>query len=277
MVRLYNSHHHSCFLYLASILVDEYGSENDCIGGFISMLEALLPMAFQLLQEPQGFCHNPDTVDDLFRLFARFLQRNPTVFLQSPALPAVFDCALQAAALDHRDANASVMQFLSELIHTTRTREVCCGLVNLNFSGFWHSFFYMFVTQDKLSFELRDHLMSSLLRPKGPVLISTLITASIFSLSTCSLPNVADVLLEFMLVDRQVRSLLPIFPSFFRWKDLFRDGTEYFHLDGADAGESSATITSRMCCCQTWAASRLPSKSRQVRFFLCFIPLKNSE
>lgn len=73
----------------------------------------------------------------------------------------------------------------------------------------------MFVTQDKLSFELRDHLMSSLLRPKGPVLISTLITASIFSLSTCSLPNVADVLLEFMLVDRQVRSLLPIFPSFF--------------------------------------------------------------
>jgi hypothetical protein len=53
MVRLYNSHHHSCFLYLASILVDEYGSENDCIGGLISMLEALLSRAFQLLQEPQ--------------------------------------------------------------------------------------------------------------------------------------------------------------------------------------------------------------------------------
>lgn len=179
MVRLYNAHHHSCFLYLASILVDEYGSENDCIGGLISMLEALLPRAFQLLQEPQGLCHNPDTVDDLFRLFARFLQRNPAAFLHSPALPAIFDCAMQAAALDHRDANASVMQFLSELIHTTRTRE------------------------EKLSFELRDQLMSTMLRPKGPILISTLITASIFSLSTCSLPNVADVLLEFMLVDRQ--------------------------------------------------------------------------
>ncbi|KZR97736.1 Transportin-3, partial [Daphnia magna] len=86
---------------------------------------------------------------------------------------------MQAAALDHRDANASVMQFLSELIHTTRTRE------------------------KKLSFELRDQLMSTMLRPKGPILMSTLITASIFSLSTCSLPNVADVLLEFMLVDRQ--------------------------------------------------------------------------
>ena len=88
------------------------------------MLEALLPRAFQLLQEPQGFCHNPDTVDDLFRLFARFLQRNPSAFLHSAALPAIFDCALQAAALDHRDANASVMQFLTELIHSTRTREV---------------------------------------------------------------------------------------------------------------------------------------------------------
>jgi transportin-3 len=53
MVRLYNSHHHDCFFYLASILVDEYGSENDCIGGLISMLEALLSRAFQLLQEPQ--------------------------------------------------------------------------------------------------------------------------------------------------------------------------------------------------------------------------------
>lgn len=125
MVRLYNAHHHSCFLYLASILVDEYGAENECIGGLISMFEAMLPCAFQLLQEPQGFCHNPDTVDDMFRLFARFLQRNPVAFLHSPALTAVFDCALQAAALDHRDANASVMQFLSELIHTTRTRGVC--------------------------------------------------------------------------------------------------------------------------------------------------------
>lgn len=88
------------------------------------MLEALLPPAFQLLQQPQGFCNNPDTVDDLFRLFARFLQRNPAAFLHSPAVPAIFDCALRAAALDHRDANASVMQFLTELIHVTRTREV---------------------------------------------------------------------------------------------------------------------------------------------------------
>ena len=135
MVRLYNAHHHSCFLYLASILVDEYGMESECIGGLISMLEALLPRAFQLLQQPQGFCNNPDTVDDLFRLFARFLQRNPASFIRSTALSAIFDCALQACSLDHREANASVMQFLCEIIHITRSREVIC----IFFSGFINS------------------------------------------------------------------------------------------------------------------------------------------
>ena len=125
MVRIYTDHHHSCFLYLGSILVDEFGSEAVCIGGLVSMLEALLPPAFRLLQQPLiGFCHNPDTVDDLFRLLARFLQRNPSALLRSSALAAVFECALQAASLDHREANASVMQFLCELIHTTRTRAV---------------------------------------------------------------------------------------------------------------------------------------------------------
>ena len=116
MVALYASHKHSCFLYLASILVDVYGGEKDCVSGLISMLEALLPSAFQLLQEPQGFCQHPDTVDDLFRLFARFLQRTPSAFLRSPALTAIFDCSVRASTLDHRDANSSVMTFLLKLI-----------------------------------------------------------------------------------------------------------------------------------------------------------------
>jgi len=178
MVQLYSVHHHSCFLYLASILVDEYGSERDCISGLMYMLEALLPHAFKLLRE-QGFQNHPDTVDDLFRLFTRFLQRCPANFLQSPDLSSIFECALQACSLDHRDANSSVMQFLSEVIHTARIRE------------------------EKVPTEIREKLMNGILRPQGPQLIKTLITASVFSLSTCSLPHVAGVLLEFMQVDRQ--------------------------------------------------------------------------
>ena len=190
MVALYASHKHSCFLYLASILVDVYGGEKDCVSGLISMLEALLPSAFQLLQEPQGFCQHPDTVDDLFRLFARFLQRTPSAFLRSPALTAIFDCSVRASTLDHRDANSSVMQFMSELIHSARTRE------------------------EKVPAELRNLVLNSILRPQGALLVSTLINSSIFSLSTCSLPHVAEVLVEFMLVDREVSLVELRFDSF---------------------------------------------------------------
>lgn len=124
MIRLYTTHHHSCFLYLASILIDEFGTLHGCVSGLVTMMESMLPRAFQLLQEPDGLRNNPDTVDDLFRLFARFLQRNPAAFLQSRAVVGIFECALMASVLDHRDANASVMQFLTELIHVSKAPEV---------------------------------------------------------------------------------------------------------------------------------------------------------
>ena len=39
MVQLYSVHQHSCFLYLGSILVDEYGGETGCIPGLLDMLQ----------------------------------------------------------------------------------------------------------------------------------------------------------------------------------------------------------------------------------------------
>ena len=39
MVSLYESHQHSCYLYLGSILVDEYGGEASCVEGLINMLQ----------------------------------------------------------------------------------------------------------------------------------------------------------------------------------------------------------------------------------------------
>ena len=255
MVRLYNSHHHSCFLYLASILVDEYGSESDCIGGLISMLEALLPRAFQLLQETQGFCHNPDTVDDLFRLFARFLQRNPAVFLQSPALPAVFDCALQAATLDHRDANASVMQFLSELIHTTRTREVVCWFYIVVADV---EYFFFFFAGEIVARAPRSSLVGNP-SPKGPCthqysdhrfdfFVVYLLSTQRGRCSTWIHASRPTGELSSS-VDPKLSVLIP---------DVFLNGTEHFQLDGADIGKYPTTITGRVCSCPTRTAARLP-------------------
>lgn len=39
MVSVYRAHQHSCFLYLGSILVDEYGMEEGCRQGLLDMLQ----------------------------------------------------------------------------------------------------------------------------------------------------------------------------------------------------------------------------------------------
>ena len=37
MVNVYGTNPHSCFLYLGSILVDEYGDESGCVPGLVTM------------------------------------------------------------------------------------------------------------------------------------------------------------------------------------------------------------------------------------------------
>ena len=37
MVNVYGTNPHSCFLYLGSILVDEYGNESGCVPGLVTM------------------------------------------------------------------------------------------------------------------------------------------------------------------------------------------------------------------------------------------------
>lgn len=116
MVNVYTSHKHSCLLYLGSILVDEFGSDMRCINGLLHMLEAFIEPTFNLLQAENGLKNNPDTVDDFFRLVVRFIQRMPLNFLQSQLVTPIIQCATLACTLDHRDANMSVMKFLSNLL-----------------------------------------------------------------------------------------------------------------------------------------------------------------
>jgi hypothetical protein len=50
----------------------------------------------------------------------RFLQRLPLEFLACGALAGALACARGAVALDHRDANSSVMKFLHDLVRAAR-------------------------------------------------------------------------------------------------------------------------------------------------------------
>ena len=73
-MEIHREHHHSCFLYLASVVVDEFGAVTEFHQGLIGFLQALLEVSLPILGVADGLVENPDTVDDLFRLCARFVQ-----------------------------------------------------------------------------------------------------------------------------------------------------------------------------------------------------------
>ncbi|NXD04187.1 TNPO3 protein, partial [Certhia familiaris] len=178
MVNVYREHQHSCFLYLGSILVDEYGMEEGCRQGLLDMLQALCIPTFQLLEQPNGLQNHPDTVDDLFRLAARFIQRSPVTLLRSQVMIPILQWAIAATTLDHRDANCSVMKFLRDLIHT--------GVAN----------------DHEEDFEVRKELINQVMTQLGQQLVNQLLQTCCFCLPPYTLPDVAEVLWEIMQIDR---------------------------------------------------------------------------
>lgn len=177
MVTIYQQHQHSCFLYLGSILVDEYGMEIGCVQGLLDMLQAFCGPTFLLLENANGLRNHPDTVDDLFRLCTRFLQRASVPFLKSPVLESLIQCSLAAATLDHREANSSVMKFFYDLLKISRTHQQ--------------------------NMESEKELVKDLISKHGQTLVLTLLHASVFCLSTYMLPDVADVIYEMLQFDQQ--------------------------------------------------------------------------
>ncbi|XP_073185066.1 LOW QUALITY PROTEIN: transportin-3 [Lepidochelys kempii] len=184
MVNVYQAHQHSCFLYLGSILVDEYGMEEGCRQGLLDMLQALCLPTFQLLEQQNGLQNHPDTVDDLFRLATRFIQRSPITLLRSQVIIPILQWAIASTTLDHRDANCSVMKFLRDLVHT--------GVAN----------------DHEEDFELRKELIGQVMNQLGQQLVSQLLHTCCFCLPPYTLPDVAEVLWEIMQIDR---------PTFCRW------------------------------------------------------------
>jgi transportin-3 len=175
MVNVYTSHKHSCLLYLGSILVDEFGTDMRCIHGLLHMLEAFIEPTFNLLQAENGLKNNPDTVDDFFRLVVRFIQRMPLHFLQSQLVTPIIQCATLACTLDHRDANMSVMKFLSNLL--------AHGKVNGDSA-------------------IRPYVQH-IVQMHGESLVGNLLYSSIFYLHSNMLSDVVDVFMEIKFISHE--------------------------------------------------------------------------
>ena len=57
----------------------------------------------------------PDTIDDLFRLCTRIVQRDSSALLQLSNAPELVETAVAVTKLQHQDAHTSGMKFIEEL------------------------------------------------------------------------------------------------------------------------------------------------------------------
>ncbi|CAI2347058.1 unnamed protein product [Caenorhabditis sp. 36 PRJEB53466] len=119
MIETYPKHRHSSYLYLASVIVDEYGQMEKMRPGLIQMLDTLSRTTFEILSA--GAVHHPDTIDDLFRLAQRFTMRATTVFFTHPISSSLFACAVNSMLVDHPDASRSISKFILEVVDQLAT------------------------------------------------------------------------------------------------------------------------------------------------------------
>ncbi|CAF0896059.1 unnamed protein product [Brachionus calyciflorus] len=131
IISMYRLNHFSCFLYLGSILVDIYGTENEFKAGLIEMMQIFTNQAFdyiikncQNVENLDELRKHPDTIDDFFRLSLRFMQRCPLEFIESSIFSPVITLAVTSLNLDHRDANSSITKFLSEFISLSHKPQI---------------------------------------------------------------------------------------------------------------------------------------------------------
>jgi transportin-3 len=123
---------------------------------------------------------HPDTIDDMYRLALRFMQRCPFEFINSPIFSPLMLLAVTSLNLDHRDANLSVTKFLSEFIAISHKPQIK-GLNETNHS-----------------------LISRVLNEIGEKMIQNTIQTTINMTTRDTKDGIADVLTELLLTNRKL-------------------------------------------------------------------------
>ncbi|KAL3676845.1 hypothetical protein R1sor_026793 [Riccia sorocarpa] len=112
----YQQHQHSCFLYLASVVIKVYGSDPACASYLGTLISVLFGQTVRLLQNIQDFTSRPDLADDCFLLASRCIRYCPQLLVSSPILAPLFSCALAGITVQHREACRSILTFLEDLL-----------------------------------------------------------------------------------------------------------------------------------------------------------------
>uniref|UniRef100_A0A6G1SBS6 Transportin-3 n=1 Tax=Aceria tosichella TaxID=561515 RepID=A0A6G1SBS6_9ACAR len=125
MISLYKTYpQNSSPLYICSILVDEFANTSPEINqGLFTMLEIFCTLTFTLLnmtasqaQSLLSMKNYPETIDDMMRLFNRFLRKCPNDFVNCKALESIIELSISSLRIDHLEANANVSKFVTSFI-----------------------------------------------------------------------------------------------------------------------------------------------------------------
>lgn len=143
MIDLYKTYpQNSSPLYICSILVDEFANRSPEInGGLFAMLDIFCTMTFTLLEmnntsmqqasQQSGFITSsiqqsskslltmksyPETIEDMMRLFNRFMKKCPMEFSKFNRLPSIIELSICSLRIDHPEANSNVCKFMVEFI-----------------------------------------------------------------------------------------------------------------------------------------------------------------
>ena len=126
MINLYKSFpNNSSPLYICSILVDEFANRSAEINqGLFAMLEIFCSLTFTLLELENSsqsrslltMKNYPETIDDMMRLFNRFLRKCPQEFVNCKALEKIIELSISSLRIDHPDANQNVSKFVTAFI-----------------------------------------------------------------------------------------------------------------------------------------------------------------
>lgn len=125
MIKLYKTYpQNSSPLYICSILVDEFANRTPEINqGLFAMLEIFCELTFMLLNMSSSqkeslltMKNYPETIDDMMRLFNRFLRKCPNDFVNCKALESIIELSISSLRLDHQEANQNVSKFVNSFI-----------------------------------------------------------------------------------------------------------------------------------------------------------------
>ncbi|KAL3091604.1 hypothetical protein niasHT_024186 [Heterodera trifolii] len=176
----FNQFPHSCLLYLSSIMVDEYGSMAHLQPGMLQLLDNLANRSLSLLatDSENGLRDHPDTVDDLYRLAIRFIQRSPSTLFSHPIVVQLFQGAIHGLVLNHQDANRSVTKFVMEIIAAAKGKRS-------------HS----------LSKEQTERVRQ-MLAENGPQLMLACVSAALFHLSNSLCKEMAEIVHALLKMDK---------------------------------------------------------------------------